>query len=265
MYIGDQLIYLELHKTACSHVLKLLQALPSLHGKVLGKHNPLSSVPASELGDLSCKLKLGSIRNPWDWYVSLWAFGCLGKGGLHGQVTKPHNLGRKIKHLLLRGTCDKHLPEWKAVYESAAQPAAFRSWLKMLFSPKYKYDIGEGFGFAPLSGFAGLLTYRYLVLFTPNFVRDSRGIADAAQLEAYATGNAILDCIIRSEKLEEDFRAAMRRLKLPPAEVETALARHTSRTNASERGPYRDYYDAETRELVATRDRYLIHKFGYSF
>jgi hypothetical protein len=40
---------------------------------------------------------------------------------------------------------------------------------------------------------------------------------------------------------------------------------HTPPVNASERGPYRDYYDDELRELVAHKARSLIQRFGYVF
>src|SRR5665811_2112952 len=31
---------------------------------------------------------LGTVRDPWSWYVSLWAYGCMGRGGLHQRVTR---------------------------------------------------------------------------------------------------------------------------------------------------------------------------------
>ena len=42
----------------------------------------------------------------------------------------------------------------------------FRKWLKLLLSAENRFDIGEGYGYSPLSRHAGLLTYRYFRLFT---------------------------------------------------------------------------------------------------
>lgn len=36
-------------------------------------------------------------------------------------------------------------------------------------------------------------------------------------------------------------------------------------TNATEHGPYRDYYDPELRELVAHKARWLTERFSYAF
>ena len=35
--------------------------------------------------------------------------------------------------------------------------------------------------------------------------------------------------------------------------------------NASEHGPYPDYYDSELRRLVAHKARWLTERFGYAF
>jgi hypothetical protein len=40
---------------------------------------------------------------------------------------------------------------------------------------------------------------------------------------------------------------------------------HSPPTNATEHGPYRDYYDPELRELVAHKARWLTDRFGYAF
>jgi hypothetical protein len=40
---------------------------------------------------------------------------------------------------------------------------------------------------------------------------------------------------------------------------------HSPPANATEHGPYRDYYDQELRELVAHKARWLTERFGYAF
>ena len=87
MLITDELVYLELQKTGCSHTIKILSALNNKNCKIIGKHNTYDSIPKEDQGNFESKLKIGNIRNPWDWYVSLWAFGCQKKGGLYNLVT----------------------------------------------------------------------------------------------------------------------------------------------------------------------------------
>jgi hypothetical protein len=68
---------------------------------------------------------------------------------------------------------------------------------------------------------------------------------------------AEVDMLLRFEHLEEDFAAVCRRLGVP----QVALPKR----NASERGPYADYYDDETQALVARRFCDEIALGGYTF
>jgi len=81
MYASEQLIYLELQKTRCTHIRNSLNRC--LGGTFDGTHNQISE----ELMK-SDKLIIGSIRNIWDWYLSLWSYGCDRKGSLHNIVTR---------------------------------------------------------------------------------------------------------------------------------------------------------------------------------
>lgn len=80
MLVSDHLVYLELPKTACSHIRDLLKLL--VGGDIVGKHNRLPGHLMQQN-----KMIVGSIRNPWDWYVSMWAYGCDRKGLLYKRLT----------------------------------------------------------------------------------------------------------------------------------------------------------------------------------
>src|SRR6476619_6662167 len=80
MFISDRIVFLELQKTGCTHIRDLLREL--VGGQLVGKHNQ-----ARRRLFIEGKSFLGSIRDPWDWHVSLWAFGCQGKGSVHISVT----------------------------------------------------------------------------------------------------------------------------------------------------------------------------------
>jgi hypothetical protein len=85
MYKTDELIYIQIQKTGCSHIAELLSKL--FDGKQIGKHN------AATQHDLnSGRHVISSIRNPWDWYLSLWSFGVQGNGGFRNRVTR-RNVG----------------------------------------------------------------------------------------------------------------------------------------------------------------------------
>ena len=71
MFISDKICFVEFGKTGCSFIREIFSK--KIKDGVLTKiHDPITD----EL-ILSDKIKVGSIRNPYDWYISLWSFGCL--------------------------------------------------------------------------------------------------------------------------------------------------------------------------------------------
>ena len=76
---SDKLVYLELQKTASTFI---CSTLVDLFGAcVFARHGPLADEDRS-------KFVIGSVRNPWDYYVSLWCFGCQKGGGTRKRSTQ---------------------------------------------------------------------------------------------------------------------------------------------------------------------------------
>ena len=82
MFVSDQIVFIELQKTGSTHVRHLLTGL--LGGSLKGKHN----APTPEILARGTPI-LGSVRNPWSWYVSLWTYGCQKKGVLYQRLIDP--------------------------------------------------------------------------------------------------------------------------------------------------------------------------------
>lgn len=259
MFIGDKLIYLELQKTGCTHVRKLLSSIPDCKGMIQGKHNTIEEVAISDLGDITSKIVAGNIRNPWDWYVSLWAFGCMGKGGFVSHLMHMSFL-KKLKH-----PRNFFIPvqEWKKVYADVENPHLFRQWLMLVLNSKRKRDIREGYGKLKMADFSGLMTYRYMRLYTRHFDIQGAGINDYEEMIAFEEKNSVLDFVIKNETLEQDFRQLMLRIHIPELQINQVLV--ASRTNSSNRKDYHLYFDEETAELVAQRERFIITKYQYSY
>ena len=75
-----------MQKTGCTHIASLLSRL--FDGEQIGKHNAASDNQIN-----SDAYFLSSIRNPWDWYLSLWTFGVQGNGGLMHRLTNKNLYG----------------------------------------------------------------------------------------------------------------------------------------------------------------------------
>jgi len=268
MFVSDQIVFIELHKTGCTHIRNLLAEL--VGGEFAGKHNQ------ADPGLLANgRVVLGSVRDPWDWYVSLWAYGCDRRGLIYGNVTrggirfKGHGWKANPYRAalgLLRSRSNKNARKWSRTYQDVDDPGAFREWLHMMHDPDYWSDFGEGYGRSAFSSVAGLYTYRYARLFSCTESQMGRldAISTFDQLERNDRDNCFVDHFIRNENLETDLFAALQAsgFEIPGETRTTIMQRARTNTSSRKRGPDY-YYDQAAERLVGKRERLLVEKFGY--
>lgn len=285
MFESENIIYIQLEKTGCTHIASLLSEL--FGGTQIKKHNPLDNFDTD-------KLIIGSIRNPWDWYVSLWAFSTKGDETIYKNVTK-----RSIKNALKRfsGSDDqanftkwlknaplkrgiatgsnsfrgiwaesqKPVSLWRQSYEDPYDPAKFKLWLKLIMDSRRADDLGNGYGQHAIGKFAGLMTYRYCRLYLKNFLRESR-INTINSLDSLyhldKTAN-VLDGMIKTENLESDLLEVLKKSGLSLSEEQVKQVLDRPKINTSQRFDTGVYYDSETVALVASKERFIVDKYNY--
>lgn len=265
MFISDRIVFLELHKTGCTHIRDLLSTL--LEGDLVGKHNQ-----AEESLFDGRRAFWGSVRDPWEWYCSLWAYGCDSKGSVYGSVLRE---GRKIRGLGWRSNpfratlmlLSQTDPErWRATYEDVNDPENFRAWMRLVHSPKTCHAVGDGYPKFGATGDCGLMTFRYLKLFCTKAGHSARlsALRTYEDVAAYEAKFGFIDHFIRNDLLEEDLFAGLDDLGIPIPEETIAWMRSKPRTNTSSRSrSLAYYYDAETERLVLEREKLIVKKFAY--
>jgi hypothetical protein len=242
MFISEKLIFVHLEKTGGSHISRLLSRfVPGHVAPLLIKHQTWGRAPFG-------KLLVGSIRNPWDYYVSEWAYGCSGHGELFSNIRK-HDRGSL------------------GMYSNVNDPLNFREWIRYMFDRTKAPIIRDLYHSHSVSRFAGLLTWRYCRLALHNFLQApaTTEINSLRDLQRYDQENNLLGAIIRNESLESDLISVLHMAGYP-ANQDTIKkinqARH-KRYNRSKRQPTSFYYDSESTALVAANEEFLIKKFGY--
>lgn len=261
MFINDRLIYLQMHKTGCTHITKLLDLC--VGGKEVGLHNTLENYETD-------KFILGSVRNPWDWYVSLWAFGCSQRGGIYKSLVKKNYL-RAFKNILTDFDFTgmrKIFTNWEKLYKDSENPVLFRRWLKNIYDRDFSGQFPEGYAGHPTSRFIGLMTYRYAYFFIKNFLSDQGDrFSSFKKLEEFERDNNILDGIIITDNLEKDFLKA---LESAGYEIDDKIFKIVNdfgqiKSNTSKHMSTGFYYDDETMNLVANNEKLIIDKYRFIF
>jgi hypothetical protein len=265
MFISDRLIFLELQKTGCTHIRNLLMTVTD--GRIEGKHNKASPHLLS-----TERFFLGSVRDPWEWYVSLWAYGCDRRGGLfevatagrsfrgHGWMSNPARAARQFTRDLRRRP-----DEWMSCYTDADDAQAFRRWLRLVLHGPLPGGILK-YGAPTITRFAGLLTYRYVHLFcrSPFEDRSLSEITSLDELIAYERRACFIDYFIRNESLEEGLIAALRAAGIQLTDSDQERIQAGEKTNtSSRRRPTSYFYTPETVEWVGRSDRLIVEKFRY--
>jgi len=263
LFITDKLIYLQLQKTGCTHISLLFSKI--VGGVQKTKHQYLRDYNVD-------KFIVGSIRNPWKWYVSLWAFGCGGKGSLNNRLTERHlydilNGFVKGKIENIKNELEKPIKLWRTTYQDYKNPEHFRKWLKLLHDPKRKKDIGEGYPDHIISNYAGIMTYRYCRLYHRDFFlkENQNKLRSYNDLIEFDKTNNLLDFIIRNESLEDDVVDVLKKVgyNLDENQIKFIYDSSKNKTFKSKHYDSSYYYDNETIELVTNSEKFIIEKYGY--
>lgn len=244
------------------HALK--KVCPGYEGEMHGR------VPEPILN--SGRIIAGTVRDPWDWYISMWAYGCDGEGVIHNRLTgRRRVLGHGYRDSLLIGIGNflheliRSRRRWREVYTDSSSPEKFRSWLTAVLDPSRSRALGENFHRSTLSGFAGFYTYRYCRLFhrTLDHLYDG-SVDDTETLRNIDRRSNIVQVMMRTEDLTRGILQLLDAagVDLSPEEIDSI--RDMTPTNPSTRKRETSfYYDGATSEMVRMRDSLIVEKYGY--
>ncbi len=221
----------------------------------------------------SNRIIAGSVRNPWDWYVSVWAYGCDGEGVLYDRLTGARKLlGHGYRSSLLTGVsnclhelCRPRRP-WRETYNDSSSPVLFRRWLTDLLDPERSRGLGENYTRSSLSRFAGFYTYRYCYLFHRTLEHLYDGTAN--NTETLREADKKLNIIQHMLKTEQLTDGILELFEVAGISLDGRIREkiiQMNRTNPSSRKKDCSfYYNKETSDLVGRRDALIVEQYGYS-
>ena len=220
----------------------------------------------------SDRIIAASVRNPWDWYVSVWAYGCDGEGALYDKLTGSRKLqGHGYRESLITGVSNflyelrRSRRPWRETYIDSSSPVLFRRWLTALLDPERSRDLGESYDRSPLSRFAGFYTYRYCLMFhrTVEHLYNGDVCNQESLMEADRRLN-IIQYMLRTEDLTDGILELLERAGITIDSNVRDEILVMNRTNPSSRKKdISFYYDKATSDLVGNRDALIVNKYGY--
>tara|TARA_B100000401_G_C52697271_1_gene667314 strand:- start:28 stop:822 length:795 start_codon:yes stop_codon:yes gene_type:complete len=264
MFISNKVCFLELEKTGISSIKKYLKHHIS-DGVITRPHDYVTEDILQQK-----ILFLGSIRNPLDWYISRWSYGCMMKNDdslFKNFVNKRLNLNRinaiegqlsnKIKYL--KNQIFKKNKYIENLYSDPFNKNNFRLWLKELLTMGKKSSLAEHYFFTSLNKNFGYMTYRYLIMFTnPKHRREIYfKLNNLNDIKEFDKRYVFINNFVKIENLKDDLKKVIDKLNInEKVDIETV--------NPSKRNRELNYYyDNETINIVKNYDKFLFEKFNY--
>lgn len=234
MIITPCAIFVHFHKSGGQFINRLLlQHVPG--ATRFGYHRPLSEAPQHT----SALPAFGFVRNPWDWYVSWYAFNAL----------------YPLRNPLFRITSNDGSLDFSSTIENLVrlgQPdhRAMRESLARLLPESRENNMGSGLTSSLIVDMdepdRGYLTWLWRYMF----------FGDPYQRQLHFG---------KLEELRRDLPPLLKQFAINISrEMDNAILVHPP-VNTSPHGHYRDYYTPALRGLIAGKDGEYIEAFGYSY
>lgn len=272
MFLHEDFLYVDLNKTGTVAVEKALGTLGFKPQKYKHHGKPTKA-------DVQSRKVFATIRDPWSFYLSLWAYGVTHAtlSGPYTRLTKFNPLGGRGGSIN-RGAAALSIPtylaqslsyDWKTAHErlyGAMEVERFRNWLPIILDPKRATFISGVFSQSGMVRHSGLLTYRYCKLLCfDSATLHSRKLATLDALKAWEEEQCYVDHFVQTANLMPDLIDTLARIgAIGDAEAAlTQVGATRSNSTLSSESKLATYYTPELVAAVAERERFLIDKFHY--
>ena len=233
MIATDKFVFIHMHKTggqSLGHIIE--RCMPDM--QQIGYHYPYHLLPQKYAG----LPVIGTIRNPWDWYLSWYAFNTRNAGNPVFFIVSDGfqaDFKQTLKNLINLGSDSKPSQNHRRA-------------LADILPDSLDGNRGVGLTKDCIRGMQTAQGY-YSWLF-------HRMLGDINRSEVH---------IGRFENLQQDFISTLETLQVDELDAIKSQFDKTPHLNSSRHSHYSKYIDDELRDLIADKESELIGKYSYSF
>lgn len=235
MIITERFVFIHMHKTGGQTLNGIIERCVP-RSRVIGYHFPRREIPAEH----AALPVVGLVRNPWDWYVSWYAFN-----------QRPHVRNPLFMVMSEGGRLGFTATVTNLVNLGSSSPASARHRQQLIDLLPDNLEDNRGIGLTRDD--------------VRSFADDSLGYYSwlfARMLGAHDAENTHVG---KFENLRQDFLEIMASLDVAETDAMASALDARERRNHSQHSHYSHYYDRPLRDLVAAREARLIEHHRYRF
>ena len=229
-----RVVYLDVEKTGSSFISKFLQENMNCQRVALVKHGRIGS------DFRNGSFYFISVRNPLSQYLSLYSYGCEGKGAIYESLKK-----------------SGHTQLYQRDRES------FQQWLRFVLSAKNARHLGADY-LSVDTELMGLQTFRFLALSFQNPLAKLKPVHHYANLCELYEHKKIHSHVVRNESLRADLENLVG-TQLSSFVDEESAKRYLEKSPPINRSPKLSFdiesIDEETMSLLRRKERFLLERF----
>ena len=217
---------------------------------------------------LNFKCRIGVIRNPYEWYLSIWKSTCKEKKGspIYSDLVSIRVKLRRLKfnkRLIgyMLGQITKDRKKLSSLFENVHSKKNFNKFLDIMLNFKNRHLIGSEYSFVPFKNL-GYMTY---IFFSQNVLRKNYNIVYNSSYKLkdilkYNNLNLYTNIFFKTENLNHDLKKFLTRNKI---EIKSLKILDKNSTFKILKKNYKNFFTTRSISLINKKEDYIFKKFNY--
>jgi len=217
---------------------------------------------------LNFKNRIGVIRNPYEWYLSIWKSTCKEKkrSPIYGDLVSIRLKLRRLRlnkrlcgYIFSQITKDRN--KLKSLFENVHSKKNFNKFLDIMLNFKNRLMIGSEYSFVPFENL-GYMTY---IFFSQNVLRRNYNVVynstyNFEDILNHNNLNLYTNIYFKTENLNRNLKKFLRSSNI---EVKSLNILNKNSTSKVLKKNYKNFFTAKNILLIEKKEDYIFKKFNY--